>query len=93
MKLDKKFDSFLGKEVLVKITPREYKGFNCDKYDVSEEDITISSLRAEALKDGLSLRVWFPRSRGTMDARSDRLNVHIDEQKDGTFQITRINIG
>jgi len=93
MNLDKKFDSFLGKEVLVKITPREYKGFNCDKYDVSEEDMTIPSLEAEALKDGLSLRVWLPHMMGTMDYRLDRLNVHIDEQKDGTFQITRINIG
>lgn len=93
MKLDTKYDTFVGQKVLVDVTPREYKGFSCDKYDLNKDDTTISAIKVEAEKVGLHLRVWLPRTMGTMDYRMDCLNVHVEEQEDGTFQVTRINLG
>jgi hypothetical protein len=63
------------------------------EYDVADDDTTISKLREEMKHSELHLRLWLPNTSGTTDYRMDRLNVHVDKQDDGSFEITKVNIG
>lgn len=83
--LDKKYDRFLGKKiaaVTVGTPPRSYQ-------NVDDKDPVYLELAAEAVGDGLFIRTWFPKTIGTMDYRTDRLNVYLSD--DG--MITRLSIG
>lgn len=88
---------YLGKKVRVLKTPYRYEskrtgevfeGFN---YTADPTDETIASLKQQANV----LRLWFPGIMGTMDHRTDRLNVHFaeDEDVDGMFTISRLAWG
>jgi hypothetical protein len=91
------FESFVGKTVLVnkttetaKIGGKEYSNPRCK---ISNEDVVIAEVCEVATKHSLRCRVWLPGTIGTMDYRLDRLNVKVEEQTDGSFQITRIYFG
>jgi hypothetical protein len=100
MDVSAQFNKFAGKEVAVTETPYKlelknlgmtYEGVNAD-YD--DKDPVISSLKEEASKAGFSLRIWMPESVGTMDWRTDRLNVYIAKEPDSKYRIQpNIHIG
>jgi hypothetical protein len=93
MKLDAKYDRFIGQKVLVNFTITEYRGRKSKSYHISDEDMVISLIKSEATLDKLTCRIWLPNTMGTMDAVSNRLNIHVDEQTDGSFEVTKLNIG
>lgn len=90
-------DKYLGKKVLVIQTDgvQFLKNAPADHstWELSKEDTTIRILSSEALGRGLDTRLWLPTAMGTMDFRGERLNVHVTKQADGTYEITRLNIG
>lgn len=90
------FDKFIGEKVLVNKSTETYKFLGRDRettvYKIEDGQSVIEILTKEVKDAGFQLRIWLPMSLGTMDFRTDRVNVHIDE-KSGTFQITGINIG
>lgn len=88
---------FIGKPVRVIKTPYRYEsrltgevfeGFN---YAADSTDQTVESLNQHANV----LRLWLPGIMGTMDYRTDRLNVYFAEQEDvdGMFTISRLSWG
>lgn len=89
------FEKYLGKTVLVDESKRtmEFKSIGTrefTEYKIADEDTVIKELKAEA---GGKVRVWLPTSMGTMDYRLDRLNVRVEKQNDGSFQITKVYFG
>jgi hypothetical protein len=66
-----------GKEIII---PR---------YVLDENEPTI----ARICSSHPSVRVWLPDTMGTADVRPSRLNVYINEAKDGDFFITGISYG
>jgi len=92
------FNSFAGKEISVveRVSYYKYDGHEIPLTSVSpvENEPTLKALKTEAAKAGLSLRVWFPGTVGTMDYRTDRLNVHVSKEADGKYRIqNNFNIG
>lgn len=58
------------------------------------KDPTVTEMKATAAKAGLSLRLWFPGTIGTMDYRLDRVNAHIEKEADGKYRVSsRFNLG
>lgn len=92
------FQRFVGRPV--KIVEEKYSRTNSkgetkdyvnETYD--ENDATISEIRVVAREANLRVRVWTPKTVGTMDARGDRINVKMEPVGEGFFQIKRIYIG
>lgn len=64
-----------------------YEGFD---YYADADDPTYIALMAEAR----IVRIWFPGTVGTMDYRTDRLNVRFHEADDnGVFTIAQLSWG
>ena len=92
------FQRFVGRPV--KIIEKNYSRTNYkgetkeyveETYD--ENDATISEIRVVARDADLKLRIWTPKTVGTMDFRTDRINVKMENVGEGFFQIKQINVG
>jgi hypothetical protein len=90
------FDKFLGQKVSVDESSTEAELFGKKRiflrYEISKSDTVIAELRKEA-GDNTRVRVWLPNTIGTHDYRLDRINVKIEKQGDGSYEITRIYFG
>lgn len=94
MDLAKAFNKFSGREVTVTETSENHNGRSYTRAEITGNDATISEIRAEAAAMGLELRVWLPNSMGTMDYRTNRLNIKIAKEDDGKYRIQNsFNIG
>jgi len=92
------FQRFVGRPVKIieeKYSRTNHKGetkeYVEETYD--ENDATISEIRVAAREADLRLRVWTPKTVGTMDFRTDRINVKMENVGEGFFQIKQINVG
>ena len=87
------YDSFLGREVRVTSETKELeilgKVMSFTNHDLAADDVVIAEI--EALHP--NVRLWLPGTFGTMDYRTDRLNVHVEETSEGVFTITEISVG
>lgn len=87
------FDKYLGRKVLVKETSETLK-IGDEDYDFTNCEIEPSeTVVSEIQKEHSHVRVWLPGTMGTMDYRLDRLNVHIEKQADGSYEITEVDLG
>lgn len=87
MDLDSKYNRFVGQT----ITPVVVGAGTDDKFSYTmadEKSPVYLELNAEAVADGFYLRVWFPHTIGTMDYRTDRINVRLND--DGLIESLRI---
>ncbi len=93
------FSRFAGKEVNViekkqtlKVGGREYDNTSVA---LTQNNPILDELKAEIAKTGLRLRIWLPGTIGTMDFRTDRLNVRIGKDPvDGKYKIgNKFNLG
>jgi hypothetical protein len=84
--------SKVGNVLVTEITEK-YKGKQYKRLEVAGDDTGLIGIKTEAATDGFHLRIWLPGTIGTMDLRGDRINVHVDEQEDGTYKVTSLNIG
>lgn len=98
-KLGAAFNKFAGREIEV-IENKQDIVIGGKTYPVTDvklkdkNDPVISELRQAAEKAGLKLRLWLPGSVGTMDYRTDRLNVRVEKETDGKYRISKhMNIG
>lgn len=81
------FNKFAGREVSVTEKTQDYKGRSYTTAEYDTNDAAITEIRAEAAAMGLSVRVWMPNSMGTMDFRTNRLNVDIAKESDGKYRV------
>jgi len=51
-------------------------------------DSTLGEIEQVAKDNGLKLRIWFPGTVGTMDYRTDRINVHVEKDAAGKFIVS-----
>lgn len=93
MKLDAKYDQFIGTVVHVEESTYERNGETYPHYDIDDDQEALKGLFVEAVKNSYKTRVWLPNRLGTCDYRLDRLNVHIEKQKDGTWTIASLSLG
>jgi hypothetical protein len=87
MDLAKAFNKFSGREVSVTETNENYKGRSYTRAEIADNDATISEIRAAAAAMGLKVRVWLPGTMGTMDYRTDRLNVNVAKGNDNKYRV------
>lgn len=87
------YDKYLGRKVLVnetketlKIAGKDYDHTHCE---LDANDTVVSEIQ----KEHSNVRVRLPGTMGTMDYRLDRLNVHIEKQADGSYEITEVDLG
>ena len=88
------FDKYVGQKVLLIGTKKTIELESIGKheytnYDIAPEDTVI----AEITSLHPNCRVWLPGTMGTCDYNLSRLNVHVEEQADGSFEIVRVNFG
>jgi len=88
------FDKYVGQKVLLTETKKTIELESIGKrkytsYSIAPEDTVIAEIKSLHS----NTRVWLPGTMGTMDYNPSRFNVHIEEQADGSFEITRINFG
>lgn len=90
----KAFDKFVGQEVLTQtIQSGEHKGIKISYSDVKDDDKIVKDITTQAAKEGMKLRVWLPKTVGTMDYRQDRINVEVKADSDGKHTVERFYIG
>jgi hypothetical protein len=92
--LTRLFNKFAGREVLMTETTqtRKVAGQDVTYTTVSPtnpKDPVIEEMNQLAKNNGLKLRVWFPNTFGTMDARSDRMNVRVEKEADGKYRVSK----
>lgn len=91
------FDKFVGRKVLVIETSHTMflRALNKDidylECNLDPSETVVADLEKES--GNSNIRVWLPGTMGTMDYRSDRLNIHILKQADGSFQVDRVIYG
>ncbi len=97
MKVDSKYDRFVGKIVKAKevVTKIEDLDLSLKEHvlDDAADSSIIKEIEIEALKDNKELRVWFPTSVGTADYREDRINVMIEQDQDKNKQWRIVGFG
>lgn len=86
------FQQFVGHIVRVVESKRTIGEEEYTEHNVAPDDETIALIKKVAAEEGLKFRVWLPGTRGTMDHRTDRINIHVDES-DGVYKVTRTRIG
>ena len=94
------FNKFAGREVDVIEETKTHHFKHLGDITLTEvrlkdpNDAVLQEMRDEAAAMGLKLRVWLPGTVGTMDFRTDRLNVHIGKEDDGKYRVSKhIGIG
>jgi hypothetical protein len=92
--LTKLFNKFAGREVPMTETTQNRKVMGKDVTyttvaPTNPNDPTIAEMQEVAKKNGLKLRIWFPNTFGTMDARSDRMNVRVEKGADGKYRVSK----
>lgn len=92
-----KFDNYIGEVILVdettSIRNSKHSGeYEHTAYKLSKEDKILNNICNEIKADGLSVRIWYPNTVGTMDIRNDRINIQI-EKKDDKYTISKIFTG
>ena len=89
------FNKFVGREVPVRELSNSETGTVVYVEALNAPDPVIKEMEQLAKDNALSLRVWFPAgSRGTMDARRDRMNAHVEKAADGKYRVTdKFHIG
>lgn len=93
-KLKAIFDKFSGREVATignKNTP-PFPGFNAT-VKLDPKDPAIAELRQAVEAAGFSLRIWLPNGVGTMDYRTDRVNVHVGPDMGGVYRMGGFKVG
>lgn len=89
-------EKFVGKEMPVEETENEFK-IAGKMYKIASHKLTdpaaLNELKGEATKMGLSTRIWFPTTIGTMEVRPDRLNVYLRKDDSNVWKIERLTIG
>lgn len=89
------FNKFAGREVEVVEETKTHHFKHLGDITLTEvhlkdpNDATLQEMRDEAAVLGLKLRVWLPGTVGTMDYRTDRLNVHIGKEEDGKYRVSK----
>ena len=81
------FGEFAGKEIQMENKPWEYEGETYDQWQPVENEPTLEAMQDAAKASGLTLRTWFPGMMGTMDYRTDRVNVHIEQDSKGAWRV------
>ncbi len=91
------FNRFAGKEIQVVETSRKMniggKEYSFDEVQPVKDEPTLKEMQKVAHDNGLRLRVWFPGTVGTMDFRTDRVNVHVGKAPDGKWRVGGATIG
>lgn len=95
------FDKFVNRPVKIVESKRsmparpnlELEAREWVEQNYDPEDPTIVEIQEQAKSEGLRCRIWTPHTRGTMDFRADRINVHLEDVGQGFFQVTRVRIG
>ena len=85
------FDRFAGREVeVVTNTPLPGRGASVK---LNPQDEAVTELRKAVEDAGYSLRVWLPNTIGTMDYRTNRVNVSVNPDMKGVYRIGSFRIG
>lgn len=90
-KLEQIFNRFAGKEV--PLVERTYE-IGVDRKKIKQLELldpcdpVISEIRQAAYENNLRLRVWWPGVVGTMDYRTDRVNVKITKDNEGKWRVS-----
>lgn len=88
------FDAFANRAVEVignKNTP-PMPGFKA-AVKLDPQDAAVTELRAAVQALGYKLRIWLPNGIGTMDYRTDRVNVRISPDMNGVYRMGGFRIG
>jgi len=89
--------AFQGKRVKVTPTSSMFviggKKHCITDYHLYQDDPVIVELAAAVKAVGAIERFWTPGTVGTMDYRTDRLNIYIDRPNGEDFEITRMSWG
>lgn len=93
----KEFDIFKNREVKVIENENEVQIQNrtiqISDFKLASDEKLIDEIQKKASDLGLSFRLWLPNTVGTMDLKSDRLNVVVAKQQDNKFTISNIYLG
>ena len=82
--LTKLFNKFAGKEV----SANEAKHGRFSYVLADPTDQTIQAMESLAKANGLTLRLWFPGTMGTMDFNGHRINAHVTKEADGKYRVS-----
>lgn len=87
------FEKFANREVDTHIDPPTPASRGRAVAKLNPQDEAVSELRQAVEAAGFSLRVWMPNSIGTMDYRTNRVNVHIAPDMQGVYRMGNFRIG
>lgn len=85
------YDNFIGRDVNVKETLYEYEGKQYSR--ILEDDFDPAIREIKKLANGEVVRVWMPNTAGTMEMNPTRVNVNLEKNKGGKYEITKIWFG
>lgn len=98
MNLTEKFQKFAGREVFFEVEERKLKRQG-KKRSIKllkpvGNDKLLTEMQNLAATEGATLRVWWPDVLGTSELRANRINVYIEQGKDGKYRVAnRFNMG
>lgn len=82
------FGRFAGREVPLEEKIIDIGGGGYPRLSFKHDpDPTLETLKEEAAKHGLDVRVWIPGTMGTTEVDRNRLNIYIDKDKYGAWKI------
>ncbi len=100
MDVSKIFNKFAGREVEMLEEEKTLHLKSLGDIKLTEvtlknpNDPIVKEMSDEASKHGLSLRLWWPGTMGTMDYNTGRVNAHIEKAQDGKYRVSpNFNLG